>query len=212
MLSHSVRPPTFPMRHIAISIWPKPTLLCRSPSSSRHALGPRVWRAPPGSCGRPGQEGMHGVHRSPSVLFPMGGFWWWTGTLRCSTHWHRDGRTSLAVSFRHEPGCTSAQKSNLFSILFTVRRGSPSEGTVQRLGDYSATSMIGVRWKPARRRRPVQNPPQFSIPQPAAIRAIIPLPLPSPQSLDTPSVARAKRRPAISRRLHSVAKRAGGPS
>ena len=52
-------------------------------------------------------------------------------------------------------------------------------------GDYSATSMIGVRWKPARRRRPVQNPPQFSIPQPAAIRAIIPLPLPSPQSLDT---------------------------
>ncbi len=39
--------------------------------------------------------------------------------------------------------------------------------------------MIGVRWKPARRRRPVQDPPQFSIPQPAAIRAIIPLPLPA---------------------------------
>ncbi len=52
--------------------------------------------------------------------------------------------------------------------------------------------MIGVRWKPARRRRPVQNPPQFSIPQPAAIWVIIPLPPRSPQSLDTPRAERAE--------------------
>ena len=56
----------------------------------------------------------------------------------------------------------------------------PPTGLSSDWGDYSATSMIGVRWKPARRRRPVQNPPQFSIPQPAAIRAIIPLPPRSP--------------------------------
>jgi hypothetical protein len=62
------------------------------------------------------------------------------------------------------------------------------QGLSSDWGDYSASSMIGVRWKPARRRRPVQNPPQFSIPQPAAIRAIIPLPPRSPQSLDTPCV------------------------
>jgi hypothetical protein len=47
--------------------------------------------------------------------------------------------------------------------------------------------MIGVRWKPARRRRPVQNPPQFSIPQPAAIRAIIPLPPRSPNLWTLPN-------------------------
>ncbi len=46
--------------------------------------------------------------------------------------------------------------------------------------------MIGVRWKPARRRRPVQNPPQFSIPQPAAISGDHSAPAPIPQSLDTP--------------------------